>query len=207
MANITIELSNDERKKIILTNIVKMLTNRNLIDENEQKNIINKLISDNQDIGTYKIKTKKTANTDGNYYIKFISAKIITINKNSNTMEFILSHENSNKILIVNSINPKIKINIMNTYPLVEIFTEDNFMIDLISYPYIPKHILLSKEEGDKVLELYNARKRELPKILSNDPVVRYYNMPDGCICKIIRYSETGGEVPFYRLVTKYVPK
>lgn len=198
----TIELSNDARKKIMLSNIVKMLTNRNLLDVNELDSNINKITTENQDIGIYKIKTN-----NGNFYIKFSGNRILTINKNSSTMEFILSHDNSNKILVVHSINPKAKISVMETYPQVEIFTEDNFMIDLISYSYVPKHILLSKEEGEKILELYNARKRELPKILSTDPVVRYYNMPNGSICRIIRFSETGGEVPFYRLVTKHNPK
>jgi len=74
-------------------------------------------------------------------------------------------------------------------------------IFNITHHEYVPKHILLSKEEEDEVLEKYNTSKNKLPKILRTDPIARYYGMKNDQICKIIRKSPEVGEYIYYRLV------
>ena len=63
----------------------------------------------------------------------------------------------------------------------------------------VPKHVKLSEKEKQELIEKYNVRMRELPKILKNDPAIKHLNVKNGDIIKIIRKSPTAGESIFYR--------
>ena len=58
-------------------------------------------------------------------------------------------------------------------------------------------------EEGEKVLESYRARKRNMPFIRTNEAVAKYYNMKPGEVAKIIRPSPVTAEAVAYRYVVK----
>ncbi|MFB3765270.1 MAG: DNA-directed RNA polymerase subunit H [Methanotrichaceae archaeon] len=65
----------------------------------------------------------------------------------------------------------------------------------------VPEHILLTPEEGEKVLELYGIEAPQLPKIHVSDPAAKEINAKVGDIIKIIRRSPTANQSIFYRLV------
>jgi DNA-directed RNA polymerase I, II, and III subunit RPABC1 len=76
-------------------------------------------------------------------------------------------------------------------------------MINIVDHILVPKHIVLTTEEGKEVLEAYCAKKKNMPLLLTTDPVARYYNMKHNEIVKIIRPSIMTVETPFYRIVVK----
>lgn len=86
-------------------------------------------------------------------------------------------------------------------YKNVEIFLKKNMIFNITRHIYVPKHIILSKEEEKEVLEKYNTTKGKLPKIPKTDPIAKYYGMKSDQICKIIRKSPEVGEYVYYRLV------
>jgi DNA-directed RNA polymerase subunit H (RpoH/RPB5) len=220
----SIEITNDRKKAIMLKNTLKMLLERNIVSKNIEKfignknensydinlekiidaMINNKVINNwNNEIGTvdhtiYFIKIKN----DNLFYIKFINQKITTINKIGGLLDF-LNKYNNEKIIIAPSINHKMRTHIETTYNQTEIFAETTLMMNIIDHIAVPKHEILSQEDSDKILVLYNARKKDMPKILTSDPIAMYYNMKPGQICKITRPSKTSGESAFYRLVIK----
>lgn len=62
-----------------------------------------------------------------------------------------------------------------------------------------PKHLKLSNEEAQQVLEKYNISKAQLPKIYLNDPA-----LPEGCeIGDIIKIERKGEKETYlyYRVV------
>ncbi len=62
-----------------------------------------------------------------------------------------------------------------------------------------PKHIKLSKEEADKLLQELNISKSQLPKILSSDAA-----LPEGCVMgDIIKLERKDGDgiAIYYRVV------
>lgn len=83
----------------------------------------------------------------------------------------------------------------------IEDFKESDFYIDKLKHMLIPKHELISNEDKENLLNLYKIKESQLPKILSSDPVSRYFGAKKGQVFKITRTSETAGEYIYYRIV------
>ena len=91
-------------------------------------------------------------------------------------------------------------------YPNVEVLLFDQLQINPTRHFLVPRHELLPVEEEAAFLTRINRdrsqAKRELPKIASTDPIVRWYGFRSGRICKVTRTSEQTGRSIYYRLVT-----
>lgn len=211
-----IEVNNETKKIRVLTNIIKMLTNRGLLNPSELDDNIKNILSIKSDDMVYKIdlpspKSEKNTDKDSDkdktknidpYVIKILNQKITAVNKASGISDFLNKYKNYHKILVVNAINNKPIQHIYSHYAGTEIFLEEELMINIVDHVSVPKHIVLTETEGAEVMKAYNAVKRNMPRILITDPVAKYYNMKVGQICKIIRFSETAGMEPYYRMVT-----
>jgi DNA-directed RNA polymerase I, II, and III subunit RPABC1 len=88
-----------------------------------------------------------------------------------------------------------------DTYKNVEIFLRKNLVFNVTKHVYVPKHIILTKDEEKELLEKYYTTKGKLPKMPKTDPIAKYYGMKSEQICKIIRKSPEVGEYIYYRLV------
>ncbi len=73
--------------------------------------------------------------------------------------------------------------------------------INVEKHNFVPKHIKLSEEEADELVKKLNVSKKQLPRILKEDPAVINLDVKKGDIIKIIRKSPTIGESEFYRMV------
>ncbi len=71
----------------------------------------------------------------------------------------------------------------------------------MVQHILIPKHKKLSEEETNEILKKYNVSKRQLPRILLNDPAILEMNPEKGDVIEIIRDSPTVGKSYFYRVV------
>lgn len=65
----------------------------------------------------------------------------------------------------------------------------------------MPKHIILSEEDANKLLQTYNISKKQLPKILAKDPAIKPMEPKAGDIVKILRNSPTTKTAVYYRVV------
>ncbi len=202
------EKSNYQKINMIKTNIVKMFCHRGHIKtENLQKNI-KKLIDQDNDDYEYTL----TLDVDTNYnttikdkqiIIKLFDYKISSINKTSPIGEFITKYNNMYKFIVVEDINSK-SVKIISGYSTpCEIFKISELMLCIVEHTLVPNHKVLTKEEANIVLNEYCARKRDMPLILTTDPVARFYNMKPDEICRITRPSILTVEAPFYRIVVK----
>ena len=72
----------------------------------------------------------------------------------------------------------------------------------MFEHELVPKHVVLSEEEKEKVMKKYGINKlNQFPKILKSDPVVRTLKAKPGDLIKIIRKSSTAKESIYYRVV------
>ena len=80
--------------------------------------------------------------------------------------------------------------------------------LDIRSHILVPEHILLTDEERNYVLDTYQIKIDNLPKIQLMDPVVQSLGTEErpikpGDVVKIIRMSATAGTAIAYRVVVQ----
>ncbi len=76
--------------------------------------------------------------------------------------------------------------------------------IDVLLHELVPKHILLTKEETDELLDKYKIDLIDLPQMFEKDPVAIAIGAKEGDVVKIIRDSQTTvSKVIYYRYVKK----
>ncbi|MDK6028536.1 DNA-directed RNA polymerase subunit H [Ignisphaera sp. 4213-co] len=71
----------------------------------------------------------------------------------------------------------------------------------VLEHELVPRHEVLSIEEGIQVLRKYGVKPEQLPWLRASDPVARAIGAKPGDIVRIYRKSPTAGEVIVYRYV------
>ena len=73
--------------------------------------------------------------------------------------------------------------------------------IKITEHMLVPKHNLLSEEDGKKIFEKYNINANQLPGISRKDPAIANLDFKTGDIIKITRKSATAKNAVFYRII------
>lgn len=105
-------------------------------------------------------------------------------------------------IVVKDAITAFAKQEFIEAKPLViECFKENELLVDKLSHVLVPKHELITEDEKKELLKIYKLKDIHLPKILSSDPIAKYFGARKGQIFKITRPSESSGGYITYRVV------
>ena len=199
-------------RKTILTTLIKMFTERGYIKKSLEKNLSN--IEKIKDDDSYTITLDvnlECKHDDADYkkkfdgsivMIKIIHQKVQGIAKIPAVKDYLTSYKYNHKIFVFDSISEKAK-STLSENPHTEVFNEPFLMINLVDHIDSPKYEVLTEDEAKEVLDSYIFKKKEIPKILTSDPVVDYFNLKRGDIIRVIRPSEQSGKNVAYRIVAK----
>lgn len=138
----------------------------------------------------------------GTIYIEFLGDDSVGIKQMRNFAQSVLKGSHYGGILVtkVNITPSALKIiPAVAAQTKIEVFNEQDLLVNITHHDLVPKHILLSGEEKQALLKRYRLKATQLPRIQIGDPVARYYGLRRGQVVKIIRHSETAGRYASYR--------
>lgn len=194
---------NETIRKTILTNIIKMLCERKLLNKQEWMTKIDSFIAEQNENQHYIVNIdNKNDNSTDTIHIKLIFQKISNIGNSPIIMDFIKDYANVNKIIIVDEISDKMS-KYFDAYKKIEVFTKHFFMINIIDHICSPKYEILTDDEMDLFKKEYGIAKSKMKKMYEKDPIALYYNAKHGQIIRIIRSSSQTGTAIDYRVVIK----
>lgn len=190
------EMSEVERQHSALQTIINMFIARGWLSD-EPAIHFSKLVINGKttiiDITHIHCDNKKVA-------IKFYNTKLNTI-KNDNDIDLFMSkYPDYHKLFIVNDISSKAEKQISDSKNN-EVFKIMDIIKDISKHHLVPKHILLSSDDGKKVMTEYNIKKKEMGRIYIDDPMAKYLYAQKDDIIQIIRESIYSGYSTYYRLV------
>ena len=189
-----------EKTKIILDNILEMLSKRIYIDSKGDKqplidiDTVKRLMTDMGD-NVFLF----DANNGIKFAVKIVYYKVSVIRKQSPLDLFLDEYASYKKIIVVQeySVRKTNEIQKRNA----QIFEEGIMLFDMIKHKDQPEFELLSPKEMAMVKEEYNASEYTMSKMLVNDPVARYFDLSVGDIIRIKRPSPTSGKAIAYRVI------
>ena len=192
--NTNMEMTELERQHNCLGTIINMLISRNWISDNFEYHF-KKIIGNGEILDSTSIedKNKKIA-------IKFYNLKLTTLKNDREIDNFVNKYPDYHKILIVIDVISKIEKQIIDTKNF-ELFRFMDIIKDISKHHLVPKHILLSKDDAQKVMDEYKINKKDMGRIFVDDPMAKYLYAQKDDIIQIIRYSIVSGYSTYYRLV------
>ena len=194
MMNITnVEYNSKEINVIVLENFLKMLNRRGLL------NSINETFNKHKDniVANKELSIKLDNNNKAMVYI--VNGDVRSITSNSPIDDFLGSNTNLLKFIIIKSPSKKTFKQVNENYPNSEAFFLHEFMEDIPSKDFIPKHTILNNNQRDELLQYLNIK--NLKRIFTTDTMSRYYNAKSGDIFRIDRINITSGHGIDYRVV------
>lgn len=84
---------------------------------------------------------------------------------------------------------------------IIETFQEQDLLVNISRHELVPKHVLLSTEDRNALLQRYRLKMSQLPRIQRDDAMAKFLGLRRGQVVKIIRSSETAGRYASYRAV------
>ena len=203
------EMNKEELSKLfkVFKTLNKMLEDRGYEKLNKEplnkEDWLDKIKKDKSMNGIFTKLDKKDPTRRIRIYYHYIPSPKLNSEMIKNFLDLMrATHVNSGIIIISGKISQqaKQKIEEINCELKIEVFTLNELVVNITEYELVPKHILLSQEDKQKLLERYKIKESQLPKILVTDPVAKYLGLQRGDVVKIIRVSETAGRYITYRI-------
>jgi DNA-directed RNA polymerase subunit H (RpoH/RPB5) len=199
--------SNDEIMLSIKKNLVRMLMDRGFINKKNYEKIVNTIVNNNKEEFVINIDNDRNYNTlieNKEIIIKIFNYSITSTAKDSEIYNFISKNLDKYVIIIAKEINNKSKTFLKlfkNKFLLknkivnfeIEFFNFFELSFIVVDHILQPYFFPVDINDEKQFLEEYNTvKKKNMSRILVDDPVSKYYNLKPTNIVKIIRTTDGG---------------
>ena len=189
-------------------NILDILDNRNFDISNYEGSSINEVHTMFQ---AKQLDMLLTNNEGKKVYIKYHLAKTLRQNNIQDyiddlfNLEEILTKKDDLVIIIKDEPNDSINKILKNIWEqdniFITIFNIKRLQFNILNHELVPQHIVLSKENEEKVKARYNiSDNSQVPGISRFSPVAQAIGLRPGEMCEITRPSRTAITSEFYRI-------
>ncbi|KAG7570035.1 RNA polymerase Rpb5 N-terminal domain superfamily [Arabidopsis thaliana x Arabidopsis arenosa] len=83
----------------------------------------------------------------------------------------------------------------------VELFEITDLLVNVTKHVLRPKHQVLNDKEKESLLKKFSIEEKQLPRLSSKDPIVRYYGLETGQVMKVTYKDELSESHVTYRCV------
>lgn len=180
----SVKYNDKESQKIIVTNILKMLIHRKLLNESDLEKLVKSSFDSIIHNLTFKIKDKNNKT----WKCMFVYENLESLNKNELVNNFVVDEQETNRIIILKYPNKKIITKIQQNKN-IEIWANYEFMSHYPDNIHFVPHFLLSNDEKEKVVKDYGVA--EMPSINVYDKASRFVGAKIGDVIKVLRYNPT----------------
>eukprot|EP00270_Netrium_digitus_P012246 TRINITY_DN3960_c0_g1_i1.p1 TRINITY_DN3960_c0_g1~~TRINITY_DN3960_c0_g1_i1.p1 ORF type:complete len:209 (+),score=63.17 TRINITY_DN3960_c0_g1_i1:112-738(+) len=188
--------------------VMQMLHDREyLVTERElemSKDDFRDLFGEDQKRDRLTIMKSKRHDPDDVIYVFFPEEPKVGVKTIKTYAESMRSSNVKRAILVVQqSLSPFAKQCLAQMAPVynLEVFQEAELLVNVKEHELVPKHQVLAENEKQTLLDRYNVKDHQLPRMQRSDPVARYYGLTRGQVVRIVRNSETAGHYINYRFV------
>ena len=141
MFNVTkLQMGMIERKITVLSNVLKMIYKRGLIDETKLNSINKKFIEIIKNTDIFELKD----NNNNKWSINLIYSKLNSVNKGSPLEDYLTNSTSTNKIIVISYTTKKLVKQIRSVYYNSEVFNEYEMLEDISEKSIIPEHQVLT---------------------------------------------------------------
>jgi DNA-directed RNA polymerase I, II, and III subunit RPABC1 len=104
--------------------------------------------------------------------------------------------------LLPGKITPRTRQALAEVAPtfLLEVFFQWEMLVDITKHYLVPEHKVLTEEEKQAMLKRCKVKDTQLPRMLPDDPISRYFALRPGQVVKIFRKSPNAGRYVTYRI-------
>jgi DNA-directed RNA polymerase I, II, and III subunit RPABC1 len=199
-------------------NILKLLTIRGYdvsAFKNQTKEELNILYQNHNKKVTYDIDTLDIFikdETRGNILIKYVLSEKCRAKVIEKIMETLYTDflENNDTCIIVTkekvtykgSLETFINKIYKENKQFGQIFSISDFLYDITEHELCPKYQILTEEEKEEVLKMYNAELKQIPELPVDDALGSFYGVRVNQMVKITFSSQTAGITNNYRVCT-----
>jgi DNA-directed RNA polymerases I, II, and III subunit RPABC1 len=190
--------------KLVLKNLLLMMNGRGYTVSSLQKKMTEEYIQTLYNEPNFELTIKSKLPTRKKTIVKFLvhdkptPKSLKTSLKDYTVQEYNDTFDHKLVVIFQKPISPNMKK--LNKY--IQLFCYNDFLVDKASHVLVPKHEMLTAEQGNEIVEQYNlSTKWHIPLLLKTDPMARYYDAQRGDIVKITKKSRTAGIYVSYRIV------
>jgi DNA-directed RNA polymerase subunit H (RpoH/RPB5) len=195
--SINVEYSTKELNKIVIENVLNMLSRRKLLKS--PADAMKKLGDDFLNKPIFEVALDDKTVIGSMVSINLVNAKLSSIVQKTPLDDYLSNNVDVHKIIICKDVAKKVVKQIVSEYKNAEFFFESEMLEDIPSKVFMPEHQLLQEDERKELFEKY--AEVELARMFVTDMMARYYNAKVGDVFRIIRPSFTAGKNVFYRRV------
>lgn len=195
--SINVEYSTKELNKIVIENVLNMLSRRKLLKSPAEA--MKKLGDDFLNKPIFEVALDNKTVIGSVVSINLVNAKLSSIVQKTPLDDYLSNNVDVHKIIICKDVAKKVVKQIVSEYKNAEFFFESEMLEDIPSKVFMPEHQLLQEDEKKELFDKY--AEAELARMFVTDMMARYYSAKVGDVFRIIRPSFTAGKNVFYRRV------